>query len=135
MNAQIIKLPKIEDPRGNLSFVQDFDQIPFKIERIYWIYDVPGGKRLDGHAFKNQQEFIIALSGSVDIVIDNGSDSEKIQLNRSYYGLHVASCTWRHLENFSTNSLVLILSSAKYYAENSINDYQEYLEYRKNADC
>lgn len=135
MNAQIINLPKIEDTRGNLSFVQDFDQIPFKIARIYWIYDVPGGKQLDGHAHKNQQEFIIALSGSVDIVVDDGLETQKFQLNRSYYGLYLGNCTWRHIENFSTNSLVLILSSAKSSTENYIHDYQEYLKYRKHGGC
>lgn len=135
MNAQIINLPKIEDPRGNLSFVQDFDQIPFKIERIYWIYDVIGGKQLDGHAYKNHQEFIIALSGSVDIVVDDGSSSQKFQLNRSYYGLYLGGCTWRHMDNFSTNSLVLVLSSAKSYVDDDINDYQEYLKLKKHAGC
>lgn len=135
MNAQIINLPKIEDPRGNLSFVQDFDQIPFKIERIYWIYDVPGGKRLDGRAHKNKQEFIIALSGSMDVIVDDGLETRKFQLNRSYYGLYLGNCIWRHLENFSTNSLVLILSSAKSCVDDDICDYQEYLKLKKHAGC
>ncbi|MDY0279150.1 MAG: FdtA/QdtA family cupin domain-containing protein [Salinivirgaceae bacterium] len=135
MNAQLINLPKIEDPRGNLSFVQDFDQIPFKIARIYWIYDVPGGQELGRHAHKNHQEFIIALSGSVDIVVDDGSDTQKFQLNRSYYGLYLGNCTWRYMENFSTNSLILVLSSSKSSVEDYIDDYQEYLKYRKHAGC
>ena len=135
MSAQIINLPKIEDPRGNLSFVQDFDQIPFKIERIYWVYDVGGGNQLSGHACKNQQEFIIALSGSVDVVVDNGSEVQKFQLNRSYYGLHVVGCTWRQMENFSTNALVLVISSTRNIEEDYIHDYQEYLKHREHVGC
>ena len=135
MSIRIINLPKIEDPRGNLSFVQDFDQIPFKIERIYWIYDVPGGKKREGFAYKNQQVFIVALSGSVDIVVDNGHESQKFQLNRSYFGLYIGSCIWRHMENFSTNTLILVLSSSKDYSEDYIGDYQEYLKHRNDAGC
>ena len=102
---KIIELPKFTDPRGNLSFLENENQIPFKIARSYWIYDVPGGETRGGHAFKENDEFIIALSGSFDVVLDNGKEKQKFQLNRSYYGLYVPKGWWREMENFSTNSV------------------------------
>src|ERR1700677_2216128 len=100
----IIQLPKILDPRGNLSFIEEGDHIPFKIERAYWIYDVPGGEKRGGHAYKTLQEFIIALSGSFEVVLNDGKEEMRFSLNRSYYGLYVPKMYWRSLENFSTNS-------------------------------
>ena len=130
-NPKIIKLPKISDTRGNLSVIEELKEIPFKIERTYWIYDVPGGEERGGHAYKENQEFIIALSGSFDVVLDDGKKKKVFQLNRSYYGLYVPKGMWREMENFSTNSLALVLSSTKYDPEDYIRDYQEFLKYVK----
>ena len=120
---QIIELPKFLDRRGNLSFVEESKHIPFKIERSYWIYDVPGGEVRGGHAYKENQEFIIALSGSFDVTLDNGIEKERYTLNRSYYGLYIPKGMWRQMDNFSTNSLALILASTKYNVSDYIYDY------------
>ena len=128
---RIIKLPKITDPRGNLSVIEELKDIPFKIERTYWIYDVPGGEERGGHAYKENQEFIIALSGSFDVILDDGKEKKAFQLNRSYYGLYVPKGMWREMENFSTNSLALVLSSTKYDANDYIRDYDEFLEFAR----
>ena len=130
--AEIIQLPKFEDPRGNLSFIEEFKHIPFKIERVYWIYDVPGGEIRGGHAFKRQQELIVALSGSFDVVVDDGRNKQTFSLNRSYYGLYVPAGLWRQMQNFSTNALALVLSSTHYDAEDYIYDYQEFLNFRRD---
>jgi dTDP-4-dehydrorhamnose 3,5-epimerase-like enzyme len=127
--AKIIQLPKIEDSRGNLSFIEEENHIPFKIERTYWIYDVPGGQIRGGHAFKEQQEFIVALSGSFDVVVDDGKQKQTYSLNRSYYGLFIPKGLWRQMENFSTNSLALVLSSTVFSEQDYIRDYEEYLKY------
>ena len=126
MIPKIISLPKIEDTRGNLSFFENLKQIPFEISRTYWIYDVPGGETRGGHAFKEQQEFIVALSGSFDIVINNGLKEERYTLNRSYYGLLVPKMYWRQMENFSTNSLALIVSDKPYNENEYIRDFEEF---------
>lgn len=126
MNAKIINLPKIEDPRGNLTFVEEINHIPFEIKRVYWIYDVPGGEVRGGHAYRKNKEFIIALSGSFDVIIKDGNKRKKIPLNRSYYGLYVPEMLWRSLENFSTNSLCLILASEKYSQEDYMRDWDEF---------
>ena len=124
----IIELPKIKDPRGNLTFLQYPNQIPFKINRIFWTHDVPGGETRGGHSFKAQEEIIIALSGSFDVVIkDKFGDVIKYHLNRSYVGLYLPPCTWRHTENFSTNSLGLHLSSSFYSEEDYIRDFNEFV--------
>ena len=107
---QIIKLPKFLDKRGNLSFIEEEKHIPFKIQRTYWIYDVPGGEARGGHAYKTNEEFIVALSGSFDVILDDGEEKKIFSLNRSYYGLYVPQGLWRQMENFSTNSLALILA-------------------------
>lgn len=122
--AKIIELPKFLDKRGNLSFIEDAKHIPFKIERSYWIYDVPGGEVRGGHAYKENQEFIVALSGSFDVILDDGKDSKIFSLNRSYYGLYVPKGMWRQMENFSTNSLALVLASTQYDASDYIYDYE-----------
>lgn len=126
MNARIINLPKIADPRGNLTFIEGNHHVPFDIKRVYWIYDVPGGEIRGGHAFKEQQELIISLSGSFDVVVDNGTTIQKFSLNRSYYGLYVPVGMWRHMDNFSTNSLALVLASTVYNEEDYIRDYEEF---------
>ena len=124
---QIIHLPKIEDPRGNLTFLQDDDQLPFNIKRVFWTYDVPGGEQRGGHAYYKQHEIIIALSGSFDVVITDKSGKKKVfSLNRSYYGLYLPAQTWRHMENFSTNSLGLHLSSMPYELTDYMRDFEVY---------
>ena len=125
-SVQLINLPKIVDPRGNLTFIESINHIPFEIKRVYWIYDVPGGEIRGGHAFKEQQEFIISLSGSFDVIVNNGKSIQKFSLNRSYYGLYVPAGMWRHMENFSTNSLALVLASTVYNEEDYIRDYDEF---------
>lgn len=122
----IIQLPKILDKRGNLSFFENDNQIPFSIARTYWIFDVPGGEERGGHAFKSQKEFIIALSGSFDVVLHNGKEEIKFSLNRSYYGLYVPEMYWRRMENFSTNSLALIVSDKLFDADDYIRDFENY---------
>ena len=121
--SKIINLPKFLDVRGNLSFVEQLNHIQFKINRTYWIYDVPGGETRGGHAFKETEELIIALSGSFDVAIDNGLEKLSYHLNRSYYGLYVPKGMWREMVNFSTNSLALVLSSTKYDEDDYIRDY------------
>ena len=123
---KIIDLPKICDPRGNLSFIESNSLIPFKIKRTYWIYDVPGGMLRNGHAFKQQEEFIVALSGSFDVVLNNGDKEERYHMSRSYYGLYVPAMQWRSIDNFSTNSVALVLSSTCYDAEDYIEDFEMY---------
>lgn len=130
MKATIIDLPKIEDPRGNLSFLEEENQIPFKIRRAYWIYDVPGGQVRGGHAFREQQEVIIALSGSFDVEVDDGTEKQIFPLNRSYYGLYVPAGLWRKMQNFSTNALAVVLSSTVFNEQDYIRDYQDFLKYR-----
>lgn len=125
---RIIQLPKVSDPRGNLSVIEELKEIPFKIERTYWIYDVPGGEQRGGHAYKENQEFIVALSGSFDVVLDDGKTKKSFSLNRSYYGLYVPKGMWRVMENFSTNSLALVLSSTRFDKDDYMRDYQEFLK-------
>ncbi|MDB5248574.1 MAG: hypothetical protein JWQ40_2968 [Segetibacter sp.] len=122
----IITLPKIIDERGNLSFFQNNQQIPFDIKRTYWIYDVPGGEVRGGHAFRTQQEFIVALSGAFDVVLHDGKDEQRFHLNRSYYGLYVPNKIWRQMDNFSTNSLALIVSDRNYEEADYIRDFSEF---------
>lgn len=131
-SVQIVNLPKILDKRGNLSFVEELSHIPFKIRRSYWIYDVPGGESRGGHAFKENQEFIIALSGSLEVVLNDGKSIKKYALNRSYEGLYVPNGLWREMINFSTNSLALVLSSIPYRENDYIRDYGEFLALKKN---
>ncbi len=128
-DIEIIELPKFLDARGNLSFAEQNNHIPFEIKRTYWIYDVPGGETRGGHAYKENQEFIVAISGSFDVVLDDGKKKRTFSLNRSYNGLYVPKGMWREMENFSTNSLALVLSSTKYDQEDYIRDYAEFLKY------
>jgi hypothetical protein len=128
---QIINLPKIEDHRGNLSFIEEGNHIPFKINRVYWIYDVPGGEFRGSHAFKKSEEFIVAISGSFDVILYDGKEEKHFSLNRSYYGLYVEELVFRRLENFSTNSLALILASTTYDENDYIRNYDEFLTFIK----
>lgn len=132
-NARIINLPKFLDARGNLSFVEQENHIPFVIRRTYWLYDVPGGECRGGHAYRENQEFIVALSGSFDVVLDDGKEKKVFTLNRSYYGLYVPKGLWREMENFSTNALALVLSSTDYDANDYIRDYDEFLILKRDG--
>ena len=132
-SVQLIQLPKILDARGNLSFFENSNQIPFDIKRTYWIYDVPGGEMRGSHAFKESHEFIVALSGSFDVVLNDGTTEIKHSLNRSYYGLYVPNLLWRRIENFSTNALALIVSSISYNENDYIRDFEEFKIIRNEA--
>lgn len=125
-DAKVVDLPKFLDKRGNLSFAEEFRQVPFEIKRSYWIYDVPGGEARGGHAYKENEEFIIALSGSFDVVLDDGNEKKTFHLNRSYYGLYVPNSLWREMNNFSTNSFALVLASTSYNSEDYIFDYSTF---------
>ena len=131
--VKLMDLPKIVDPRGNLSIIEQLKQIPFKIKRAHWIYDVPGGVDRGGHAYKETEEFIVALSGSFDVVVDSGEDRKVYPLNRSYFGLYVPKGMWRTMTNFSTNSLALVLSSTDYDENDYVSDYKEYKAWRKDG--
>ena len=131
---EIIDLPKILDKRGNLSIIEEFANVPFKIERVYWIYDVPGGEVRGGHAYKKSEEFIIALSGSFDVVLDDSSFVKRYTLNRSYYGVYVPCGIWRRMENFSTNSLALVLSSTTYDPDDYIFEYEDFVKIKKESN-
>jgi dTDP-4-dehydrorhamnose 3,5-epimerase-like enzyme len=131
-DAQIIKLPKFLDSRGNLSFIEEGSHIPFEIKRSYWIYDVPGGETRGGHAYIENQEFIVALSGSFDILLDDGNEKKVFSLNRSYYGLYIPKGIWRSMENFSTNSLSFILASTYFDKSDYLYDYEQFKKLSRN---
>jgi oxalate decarboxylase/phosphoglucose isomerase-like protein (cupin superfamily) len=126
MKPILIKLPKFLDLRGNLSFIEEDTHLPFKIRRVYWIYDVPGGEHRGGHAFRDTEELIVALSGSFDVVLNDGDKEYRFSLNRSYYGIYVPKMIWRMLENFSTNSLALIIASTEYQERDYIRDFENF---------
>ena len=132
-DVKIIELPKFLDVRGNLSFVEQFAHIPFEIKRTYWLYDVPGGIARGGHAEKDNEELIIALSGAFEIVVDDGIQSKTFVLNRSYYGLYIPNGLWREIKEFSTNAVALEFGSIPYSADDYIRDYDDYLEYRRQG--
>lgn len=133
-DVKIIELPKFTDPRGNLSFVEQLNHIPFEIKRTYWIYDVPGGESRGGHVFKKNEEFIVALSGAFDVIVDDGHKKNTFTLNRSYYGLYVPAGLWREMENFSTNSLALEFGSIHYDVNDYIRDYDEFLKLKRHGE-
>lgn len=126
MEPNLIKLPRFLDTRGNLSFIEEDTHLPFKIRRVYWIYDVPGGEVRGGHAFRETEEFVIGLSGSFDLILHDGQREYRYLLNRSYYGIYVPKMVWRMLENFSTNSLALIIASTEYSDDDYIRDFTEF---------
>ena len=128
----IIQLPKIGDKRGNLSFLENNSQIPFIIRRTYWVYDVPGGESRGGHAYRKSEEFIVALSGSFDVILDDGIEQKAFSMNRSYYGLYVPNMYWREINNFSTNSLALIVTNTEYNDDDYIRDYDNFCSLKKN---
>lgn len=124
--CEIINLPKISDPRGNLSFIEGGQHIPFDIKRVYYLYDVPGGSDRGSHAHKNLHQFVVAMSGSFDVVLDDGKEKKRFHLNRSYYGLYVCPMMWRELDNFSSGSVCMVLASAHYDESDYIRDYTEF---------
>ena len=126
--VKIIQLTKVLDKRGNLSVIEENKDIPFSIKRAYWIYDVPGGEERGGHAYKYNKEFIVAISGSFDVILDNGIEKEVYHLNRSYYGLYVPNGIWRQMVNFSTNSLAFIVASELYNETDYLRDYDAFLK-------
>lgn len=133
VSHKIIELPKFLDLRGNLSFIENSNHIPFDVERAYWIYDVPGGEIRGGHAYKHLQEFIVALSGSFDVVLHDGKQELRFHLNRSYYGLYVPKMYWRRMENFSTNSVALVLADKKYQENEYIRNFEEFKKANTNV--
>lgn len=132
-DVKLIELPKFLDSRGNLSFAEQHNHIPFEIKRTYWIYDVPGGEDRGGHAFRENQEVVIALSGAFDVVVDDGENKKTFTLNRSYYGLYIPKGLWRTMENFSTNSFALEFGSEHYNKEDYIRDYELFKKMKKDG--
>jgi len=130
-DCRMIEFPKILDDRGNLTFLEGGEHIPFEIQRAYWIYDVPGGEERGGHGYFELQEFFIALSGSFDLVLDDGKNKKTVSLNRSYHGMYVPSLIWRHLENFSTNAVCMIVASRHYSEEDYMRNYDKFLDYKR----
>lgn len=133
-DVRVVELPRFNDPRGNLSFAEQNNHIPFEIQRTYWIYDVPGGESRGGHAYKDTDEFIIAISGSFDVTVDDGKEKKTFTLNRSYYGLFIPKGLWRTMENFSTNSLALEFASTKYDRHDYVENYDEYKMLKDNEE-
>jgi hypothetical protein len=126
-DCRIIDLPKIHDPRGNLTFIENSCQIPFDIKRVYYLYDVPGGSDRGAHAHKNLHQFIVAMSGSFDVVLDDGARQQRYHLNRSYQGLYVCPMMWRYLDNFSSGSVCMVLASERYDEHDYHRDYDEFI--------
>jgi len=133
ITPRIIQLPKLLDNRGSLSFFENNNQMPFEMKRVHWIYDVPGGEFRGGHAYHGNEEFIVALSGSFDVILDDGAERKTYSLNRSYYGVYIPQMYWREINNFSTNSLALIVSSTEYDDDDYIRDYKYFCDVRRNV--
>lgn len=129
-DCKILELPKIHDPRGNLTFIEGHEHVPFEIGRVYYLYDVPGGADRGAHAHRNLHQFIVAMSGSFDVVLDDGAEQRRFHLNRSYFGLYVCPMMWRYLDNFSSGAVCLVLASAKYDEADYIRNYDSYLAER-----
>ncbi|WP_036303487.1 sugar 3,4-ketoisomerase [Methylotenera sp. L2L1] len=129
-DCRVIELPKMSDPRGNLSFVESDSQVPFAIQRVYYVYDVPGGTDRGGHAHKNLHQLIIAMSGSFDITLDDGKDKKKFHLARSYYGLYICPMIWRTMDNFSSGSVLMVLASTKYAEDDYYRNYDAFMNAR-----
>jgi dTDP-4-dehydrorhamnose 3,5-epimerase-like enzyme len=124
--VKIIELPKVVDVRGNLSFIESSVHIPFEIKRVYYVYDVPGGAERGGHAHLDQEEFIIAINGSFDVIINSGKEKKRFHMNRSYYGLYIPKMIWRELDNFSSGSVCLVLASDYFLEEDYIRDFDSF---------
>jgi len=133
-DVKLIELPKFADFRGNLTFVEQNNHIPFAIQRTYWIYDVPGGESRGGHAFKETNEFIISISGCFDVTVDDGTNKKTFRLDRSYYGLYIPNGLWRTMDNFSTNSLALEFADTRYSMKDYVMDYNDYKRMKNNGE-
>lgn len=127
-HCRIIDLPKISDPRGNLTFIESERHVPFQVKRVFYLYDVPGGAERAGHALKNCEQFLIAMSGSFDVIIYDGKEKQRIHLNRSYNGLYLPPMIWREMDNFSSGSVCLVLASETYNENDYHRDYKKYLQ-------
>jgi dTDP-4-dehydrorhamnose 3,5-epimerase-like enzyme len=132
-DCRLIELPKIQDPRGNLTFIEGERHIPFDIKRVYYLYDVPGGAERGGHAHKELHEFIVAMSGSFDVVLDDGKDKRRFHMNRSYYGLYICPMVWRELDNFSSGSVGMVLASSRFDESDYYRDYAEFMSVRRRT--
>ncbi|MBC7482954.1 MAG: WxcM-like domain-containing protein [Rhizobacter sp.] len=132
-DCKLVDLPKIQDPRGNLTFIEAGRHLPFKFNRVFYLYDVPGGSDRGGHALKTTHQFIIAMTGSFDVVLDGGNGRQRFQLNRSYYGLYIAPMVWRELENFSSGSVALVLASDHYNEDDYIREHGDFKEALRGA--
>ena len=130
--CRVIGLPKVDDARGNLTFIEEDNHVPFEIKRVYYLYDIPGGESRGGHAHRKLEQFIIAANGSFDVVIDDGYNSMRFHLNRSYYGLYIPRMVWRELDNFSSGSVCLVLASEHYEEEDYIRNYDEFKKTKIN---
>lgn len=131
--CKVVDLPKISDPRGNLTFIEGGNHIPFDIKRVYYLYDVPGGAERGGHAHKALHQLIVAMSGSFDVLLDDGEEKKRIHLNRSYFGLYVCPMIWRELDNFSSGSVLMVLASNIYDEDDYYRNYNEFLSAREIA--
>ncbi|HET7776283.1 MAG TPA: FdtA/QdtA family cupin domain-containing protein [Azospira sp.] len=127
-DCRILELPKIHDPRGNLTFIEGGNHVPFDIQRVYYLYDVPGGADRGAHAHRNLHQFIVAMSGSFDVVLDDGQEERRFHLNRSYFGLYVCPMMWRYLDNFSSGAVCMVLASSKYDEGDYIRDYGQFIK-------
>jgi oxalate decarboxylase/phosphoglucose isomerase-like protein (cupin superfamily) len=132
--CRLIELPKITDPRGNLTFIETNKHIPFQIKRVYYLYDVPGGAERGGHAHRKLQEFIIAMSGSFDVILEEGRGKHRFHLNRSYYGLYIPSMLWRELDNFSSGSVAMVLASEFYNESDYYRNYDDFLKVLREGE-
>ena len=133
VDCKVVLLPKIADPRGNLTFIEGGRHIPFDIQRVYYLYDVPGGAERGGHAHRDLHQLIVAMSGSFDVILDDGAERKRIHLNRSYSGLYVCPMIWRALENFSSGSVCMVLASNRYSEDDYLRNYEEFINERSNA--
>lgn len=133
-DVKLVELPKFSDPRGNLSFAEQNNHIPFAIQRTYWIYDVPGGENRGGHAFRETNEFIISISGCFDVTVNDGQNNKIFRLDRSYYGLYIPKGLWRTMDNFSTNSLALEFADTKYDRRDYVMSYEDYFKMKSNGE-
>ncbi|MCI7070635.1 sugar 3,4-ketoisomerase [Bacteroides pyogenes] len=133
-DVKLVELPKFADPRGNLSFAEQNNHIPFTIQRTYWIYDVPGGESRGGHAFMETNEFIISISGCFDVTVDDGIRKKTFRMDRSYYGLYIPKGLWRTMENFSTNSLALEFADTKYNRNDYLMEYENFIKLKENGE-
>jgi glyoxylate utilization-related uncharacterized protein len=134
LGCRIVELPRITDPRGNLTFIEGEQHIPFAVRRVFYLYDVPGGESRGGHAHRELEQLVIAVNGSFDVIVDDGADHDRFSLNRSYYGLYVPPMTWTHLENFSSGSVSLVLASREYEEADYYRHYEDFQDARSTAD-